>query len=158
MITRFNPGNIILFPMVGQKQLQYGRIANASVAPFQINNEKPLVRTVSHVTGTRVKPFAEAVRARDRRCVISGEVAIGAQFDNWNGFEAAHIFPLAYEGYWKENDYDRWITIRPEKGGTINSVQNGLLLRSDIHQLFDSYDFSVNPDVSISISFNNYYS
>ena len=158
MITRFNPGNIILFPTVGQKHLRCGRIANASAAPFLINNEKPLVRTISHATGTRVKPFAEAVRARDRRCVISGEAAVGAQFDNWNGFEAAHIFPLAYEGHCNDNDYDRWITIRPEKGGTINSVQNGLLLRSDIHQLFDSYDFSINPDVSISISFYNYYS
>lgn len=75
------------------------------------------------------------------------------QFDNWNGFEAAHIFPLAYEDHWNNNEYDRWITIRPEKGGTINSVQNGLLLRSHIHQLFESYDFSINPDVSISTSF-----
>ncbi|KAF2465657.1 uncharacterized protein BDR25DRAFT_239571 [Lindgomyces ingoldianus] len=133
--------------------LQPGKYYIISDAPFQINNEKPAVRTISHATGTRVKPFTEAVRARDRRCVISGEVAIGAQFDNWNGFEAAHIFPLAYEGYWNENNYDRWITIRPEKGGTINSVQNGLLLRSDIHQLFDSYDFSINPDDDYKIVF-----
>jgi hypothetical protein len=57
------------------------------------------------------------------------------------GFEAAHIFPLAYEGH----------RIQPEntRGGTINSVQNGLLLRSDIHQLFDSYDLSINPDVCL---------
>lgn len=38
----------------------------------------------------------------------------------------------------------------PDTGGTINSVQNGLLLRSDIHQLFDFYDFSINPDVCVS--------
>jgi hypothetical protein len=31
--------------------------------------------------------------------------------------------------------------------GFINSVQNGLLLRSDIHQLFHGHDVSINPDV-----------
>ena len=86
---------------------------------------------------------------RDHRCVISGEKAIGAPYDDWTGFEAAHIFPLAYEGHWTEHNYNRWITIQPESGGTINSVQNGMLLRSDIHQLFDSYNFSINPDVWI---------
>ncbi|KAN0077839.1 hypothetical protein V8E54_006143 [Elaphomyces granulatus] len=33
-----------------------------------------------------------------------------------------------------------------QRDRTIYSVQNGLLLRSDVHQLFDSYGFSVNPD------------
>jgi hypothetical protein len=31
----------------------------------------------------------------------------------------------------------------------INSVQNGLLLRGDLHDQFDQYLFSINPDVSI---------
>jgi len=31
----------------------------------------------------------------------------------------------------------------------LNSVQNGLLLSSDIHQLFDNYAFSIKPDVCI---------
>jgi hypothetical protein len=83
--------------------------------------------------------------------------------DDWTGFEAAHIFPLAYEGHWTEHGYDRWITIPPKKGGTINSVQNGLLLESAIHQLFDSYSLSINPDVRIpclltkGIVANNYF-
>jgi HNH endonuclease len=83
--------------------------------------------------------------------VISGEEAEGANYNNWTGFEAAHIFPLAYERHWLDHDYERWITIRPDKdkGGTINSVQNGLLLKSDKHQLFDGYNFSINPDVCI---------
>jgi hypothetical protein len=48
--------------------------------------------------------------------------------------------------------FGRWISIAPEKesAGTINSVQNGMLLKSDLHQLFDNYAFSVNPDVRIS--------
>jgi hypothetical protein len=71
--------------------------------------------------------------------------------DRWTGFEAAHIFPLGYEGYWIKHNYDRWITIRPELGGAINSVQNGMLLSSDIRQLFDSYDLSINPVGNTSI-------
>ena len=113
-----------------------------------MSNEPWLVRTISHATGTCVKSFCDAVCTRDRRCVISGVKAVSAPF-RWTGFEAAHIFPLAYEGYWNDNDYGRWITISPENGkeGTINSVQNGLLLDSAVHQLFDSYDLSINPDV-----------
>jgi hypothetical protein len=106
-----------------------------------------LVRTISHATGTRTQAFRDAVRSRDRRCVISGKEAVNAQYDNWRGFEAAHIFPLAYEGYWNDNNFGRWITLPPDRGGTINSIQNGLLLKADIHQLFDGYDFSINPDV-----------
>jgi hypothetical protein len=30
----------------------------------------------------------------------------------------------------------------------INSVRNGLLLRTDVHALFDAYLLAVNPDVS----------
>jgi len=59
----------------------------------------------------------------------------------------AHIFPLAYEDHWRNDGYDRWITVPLASGGSINSVQNGLLLDSAIHQLFDSYSFSINPDV-----------
>jgi hypothetical protein len=32
----------------------------------------------------------------------------------------------------------------------INPLQNGLLLRSDIHQLFDQYPISANPDVGLT--------
>jgi hypothetical protein len=83
---------------------------------------------------------------RDRRCVVSGDKA-DVERGNWTGFEAAHIFPLAYEGDWVRNGYDRWITIPSAKGDNINSVQNGMLLNSAIHQQFDSYCFSINPDV-----------
>lgn len=109
-----------------------------------------LVRTISSShSGPRVSAFRDAVRARDDRCIITGVVALGAQYNNWRSFEAAHIFPLAYEEYWRNNDFARWISILPITGGSINSVQNGLLLRSNIHDLFDSYEISINPDVRI---------
>ena len=84
---------------------------------------------------------------RDRRCVISGKKAVGAYRDNWTGFEAAHIFPIAYESHWIEDGYSRWITNRPESGGDMNSPQNGMLLNFGIYQLFDCYNLSINPDI-----------
>ncbi|RPB27384.1 hypothetical protein L211DRAFT_860438 [Terfezia boudieri ATCC MYA-4762] len=92
-----------------------------------------------------VAEFREAVRQKNRRCVITGEVA-EAEYGIWRGFEAAHIFPLAYESNWIQGNYECWITHHPNTRGSINSVQNGLLLRSDVHDLFDGYDVSINPD------------
>ena len=110
-----------------------------------------MVRTISVATGIRVQAFCDAVRSRDRRCVISGEVVpifpSGEVY--YMGFEAAHIFPLAYEGHWKDYNYDSWITIPSKNGGTINSVQNGILLGASMRQRFDNYDFSINPDVCV---------
>jgi HNH endonuclease len=116
------------------------------IETFAINDEPWLVRTISLATGTRLGSFCNTVRERDRRCVVSG-VEADAEYDNWTGFEAAHIFPLAYEEHWKNNGYDHWITIPPDNSGNIDSVQNGILLDSAIHQLFDSSSFSINPDV-----------
>ena len=78
-------------------------------------------------SGTRIAGFRECVRQRDSRCVITGEPVI---LDFWDVFEAAHIFPIAYEGNWKKFNYERCITIPPANAsaGTINSVQNGMLL------------------------------
>jgi hypothetical protein len=115
-------------------------------------NDEPIVtRAFSLQSGTRVHEFSDAVRQRDGRCVVSGKRAVHAKRGLWAGFEAAHIFPFAWEGYWNQHNYGRWITIPPEKegAGTINSVQNGLLLRKDLHTLFDTYAFSITPDVCI---------
>ena len=111
------------------------------------------MRTISLASGTRVAEFRDAVRQRDKRCVITGEPVLRAEHGIWRGFQAAHIFPLAYEGHWIEHNYGRWIDIPPmkESAGSINinSVQNGILLRDDIHTLFDGYDISINPNVHI---------
>ena len=112
-----------------------------------MNNEPWLVRAISVASGTRVAEFRDAVRQRDRRCVITGRRALNTHRGIWRGFQTAHVFPLAYEGYWIQHDYDRWIDLYPEVGGSINSVQNGLLLSNEVHDLFDNYDFSINIDV-----------
>ncbi len=109
---------------------------------------------ISRETGTRVQAFCKAVRLRDGQCVITRERAVDADINDWTGFQAAHIFPQAFEELWKEYNFGRWIKSPSSNGeeikGEINSVQNGLLLRSDIHQLFDMYFLSINPDVCIS--------
>ncbi|KAK0731894.1 HNH endonuclease-domain-containing protein [Lasiosphaeris hirsuta] len=117
-----------------------GTVQNAAEAAF--------TRMMSFQTGTRVDEFRDEVRERDGRCVVTKEENLNKEFGLWEGFEAAHIFPLAYEHQWKTQGWTQQITILPSRRsyGTINSVQNGLLLRDDIHTLFDSYHFSINPD------------
>ncbi|KAH0559756.1 hypothetical protein GP486_003727 [Trichoglossum hirsutum] len=122
---------------------KYYILTNGSIT---INNEGYLARAVSVASGTRLASFRDAVRERDKGCVVTGKVAVNAYKNNWVGFQAAHVFPLAYEQQWKDGNYSRWITIPAADGGTINSVQNGILLRSDIHARFDTYDFSIDPD------------
>lgn len=140
------PGN---YYVAGKFQLHLVKPVLNDTGSFLVNNELWLTRTISMNTGTRQQAFCDAVRLRDGRCVVSGEKALGAYKDNWTSFEAAHIFPLAYEGHWAKYNFSRWITLPPTTGSAINSVQNGMLLRTDIHQLFDSYFFSINPDVRI---------
>lgn len=107
-----------------------------------------MFRLISTNSSIRVREFRDAVRNRDRRCLITGIEAEDERGD-WSGFEAAHVFPLAHEGHWQQRNFGRWITIPPARGGSISSVQNGILLRSDIHQLFDMYNLSINPDVCV---------
>lgn len=63
--------------------------------------------------------------AYTRRCAITGERTLPA-------LEAAHIKPFAKSGP--------------------NQTANGLLLRSDLHKLFDLGYFSVTPDLAVEVS------
>ena len=100
-------------------------------------------------SGTRIASFRDAIRERDRRCVITGRPVLQPELGIWICFEVAHIFPLAYEDHWNKSNYSRWITVPPpnESDGSIHSVQNGMLLSADMHALFDAYGVSINPDV-----------
>ena len=49
--------------------------------------------------------------------------------------------------HWNQHNYNRWVTIQP------NTVQNGLLLDSTIHALFDGYEITINPDARIPYFF-----
>ncbi|KAG0123934.1 hypothetical protein HOY82DRAFT_466541, partial [Tuber indicum] len=128
----------------------YYIVTNGSIT---ITEEVPLTRTTSLPSGTRVASFTDSVHERDRRCIIAGMPAPLAEFGNRRSFDTAHIFPLVYEEYWNGRNYGDWITVPPanESDGSINSVQNGILLRRDIRDYFDSYDLSVNPDDNFKI-------
>jgi hypothetical protein len=132
----------------GEQPLRPGNYYIFTNGSITVTNEVPLVRTISLQSGTRVASFCRAVRGRDRRCVITGRPAVIDGVGFWTVFEVAHLFPLAHEGYWNDNNYGRWIDVPPvsESYGTINSVQNGILLERGIHALFDSYELSINPD------------
>lgn len=118
-----------------------------SLGIIQVNDEAWGARLISHAVSGREDAFRNGVRARDRKCVISGEVR-GVPWDNWVGLEAAHVFPLQQENLWLQHNYGRWITNMGSGGSTINSIQNGLLMSETIHSWFDQYLFSTNPDVS----------
>ena len=81
--------------------------------------------------------------------MISGQGGLLASSGVWTKLEAAHVFPLESENLWNQFGYSRWITNMDETTGIskINSVQNGLLMKRDLHSAFDQYFFSINPDV-----------
>ena len=124
------------------------------IGSITITDEVALTRTNSIPSGVRVEAFRQAVRERDGRCIATGRVAKLAHLGWWMNFETAHVFPLAYEQKWNDSDFSRWITAPPAdpSHGTINSVQNGILLSSGMHIAFNNYSWSINPDVWISQS------
>ena len=111
-----------------------------------------MTTTESLGRGNRSKSFSGSVRQRDLACIITGTEPRFGPLGPWYMFEAAHIFPLAYEQYWNDNKFYEWVRIPPAtpSDGMINSVQNGILLRSDIHTIFDAYEVAINPDVRIA--------
>ncbi|EEH22419.2 hypothetical protein PABG_04630 [Paracoccidioides brasiliensis Pb03] len=119
-----------------------------STGSIQVTNVAWFVRLISHSVSGREDKFRDGVRARDGKCVISGQVNPGAQWDDWAGFEAAHVFPLEKVSFWIEFNYGCWITNMDDAVGVskIHSIQNGILMTGHLHTRFDKYLFSVNPD------------
>lgn len=100
--------------------------------------------TLSSVT--RENAFLDQVRHRDQRCVITGRAVLAENVETnyWITFQAAHIFPLALDHIFTTHGFSQLITYNHPI--EINSPQNGILLKTDIHELWDSYIISVNPD------------
>lgn len=93
----FSQGITTCFPAVDCALRCHGQAAaELSTGSVTVTDEVPLVRTASLQSGICVAGFRDAVRERDRRCVITGE---SVPYNFWTGFEAAHVFPLAYEGH-----------------------------------------------------------
>ncbi|KAF8510738.1 hypothetical protein BU17DRAFT_97851 [Hysterangium stoloniferum] len=102
--------------------------------------------TPSRNTGTRI-----AVRMRDKYCLVTGQAAVKrARGGNFTGLEVAHIYPLMGVGV-KE-----WIAILSASARAqvptrqaADRPHNAMLLRADIHSLFDDYQWSIWSDQSI---------
>lgn len=93
--------------------------------------------------------FRDGVSERDGKCMITGGGDLLAKSRIWAQLRAAHVFPLECEDLWDKLGYSKWVTNMDGSTGVskINSIQNGLLMRRDLHSLFNQYLFSINPDV-----------
>lgn len=124
-------------------------VTSLILGEIRVNNEPWIHRILSHNISGQEDAFRDQVRARDKRCVVSGMV--NPFTSRWPYHEAAHIFPFEREDYWREHGYSRWVTNMDDTIGksTIDSCQNGLLLSKAVLAAFDQYLLSVNPDVSL---------
>ena len=123
-------------------------ILTSIAGEFSLTDERPLLRASSITSGRRHATFAARIRERDDRCWISGDLVPTVEqagHNRWIDFEAAHVFPLAFEAQWRDQNMQRWI--RPYEADAMNSTKNGLLLESGLHKHFDRYTISINPDV-----------
>ncbi|KAK9242596.1 hypothetical protein V1506DRAFT_568936 [Lipomyces tetrasporus] len=111
---------------------------------ISITDEVCITRILSRIITGRDDAFRSQVRERDGKCVITGLVNTQAYRYSWTGFQVTHIFPLSSEEYFAEAD---------ERDTGINSCQNGLLMQSSIHALFDDFGFAVNPDDGYKITY-----
>ncbi|KAG0134054.1 hypothetical protein HOY82DRAFT_638865 [Tuber indicum] len=129
-------------------QLRAGNYFIVTCGSITVDTDVPLIRLPTVQSGPRVDSFRTSVQAQDRGCAITGIQAELAHLGNWRGFHTCHICPLVYEQQWNEFGYGSWITVPPAKEwhGSINSVQNGILLLSHIHTFFDTYEIAINPN------------
>jgi len=121
-----------------------GEPIDVGLTPMVARQRHP---TISN-TQSRTDAYRRRVRARDPCCLITG---LQVERDDYSRFKAAHIYPRAYVIEWNRKGYPSQITDpapNSEVGGSskIDSVQNALLLRSDLHDAWDNYMIAVNPD------------
>lgn len=104
----------------------------------------------NHAMSGREDRFCQDIQNRDKRCVIPGACNSEAnmQIGAWPGFEAAHIYPLKHESLWIGQGLSRWISDMDNVKGCskIHLAQNGFLLCSNVHSLYDQYFLAINPD------------
>jgi len=87
------------------------------------------------------------VRMRDKCCLITGQAAVKrARGGNFTGLEVAHLFPLMGVGditWTNDMAADAQAEVRTRERA--DTPQNAILLRADIHTLFDDYQWSLWP-------------
>ncbi|KAG0132672.1 hypothetical protein HOY82DRAFT_591051 [Tuber indicum] len=113
-----------------------------SDVPIELSREVSVEHATTHNITGRDARFGREVRNRDRKCVVSGIMN-----------PEANIQVDSNESLWDQLEMGRYVTDIGDTPGRakINSSQNGLLLLSNIHTLFDEYSISVNPDDNYKI-------
>ncbi|PUU78816.1 hypothetical protein B9Z19DRAFT_906321, partial [Tuber borchii] len=138
-----------------QNPLQPGDYLIATNGSIAVTDERPLLHTSpdSLQAGIRSESFHNALRERDRRCILTDRPALMGPYGYWDSFEATYIFPLEYEENWNDLGYRNWITVPPatKSDGSINSPQNGILIGITESILFTSHQVSVDPDDNYKI-------
>ncbi|PWN91102.1 hypothetical protein FA10DRAFT_299744 [Acaromyces ingoldii] len=105
----------------------------------------------SSSSSRRNATFADRIRKRDQRCLITGfESNPGGRS---RALQAAHIFARAHLDRWRACGFDRLVedTDRHIGNAKIDSVQNGLLLRADVHNRFVDHEIAVDVDNGYAI-------
>ncbi|KAI9456444.1 hypothetical protein HD554DRAFT_2237632 [Boletus coccyginus] len=91
-------------------------------------------------------------RIRDGKCLI-----MGMQTQTYSRLKVAHIFPRAHDVEWIRKGYPSKITDTADEasvGGRtkIDSVQNVITMRSDLHDAWVKYEFGVDPNNNCRIT------
>ncbi|KAK9317226.1 hypothetical protein V1522DRAFT_438706 [Lipomyces starkeyi] len=108
--------------------LEYLVIADLEIGTISITYEPCITRVFSSKESARTEKFRNQVRKRDGKCVAgTGQLFV-------------------------DSGLHCWITNREGKSDSgIHSCQNGLLMQSSIHQVFDSFCFTINADDNYKI-------
>lgn len=88
----------------------------------------------------RQSNLAATTLARDVSCRITNHI---------EGTEHAHLVPRSEERWFDENDMFQYTIQQRPTSEPVNDAQNAILLRSDLHTIFDQRRFAIVPKSSI---------
>jgi len=98
-------------------------------------SHEPSNTTISVNNTTQQK---DSVRRRDGTCRVS---------DSTKGLEVAHIIPTG-EDSWFASNYMTVFNTDNHRNKTVTNVSNMLLLRSDLHTVYDAHEWAIVPKES----------
>ncbi|PWN88803.1 hypothetical protein FA10DRAFT_268942 [Acaromyces ingoldii] len=120
------------------------------VSTSHVYHRRTISLNSSSPSSSKSITFADRIRARDRKCLITGLTTIHR---SWTRLHAAHIFARAHLDRWRTLGFDDLVddTGRQLGDAKIDSVQSGLLLRADLHAAFNAHEFAVDVDNDYAI-------
>ncbi|KAL4882555.1 HNH endonuclease-domain-containing protein [Aspergillus karnatakaensis] len=129
--------------------------ATAELSIRRLYSSEPSSREVSADRNAHQRHFRDSVRERDDKCVITGDGLGNTTPVPYAGSDAAHIYPVSRVAEWRQQNLQQHITdTSPATAITqtgLYSAQNGLLLRSDIHHLWDNFLIAIDPDADYKV-------